>query len=228
MNPPIRAVIALCAALVCAAAPRVAYGATTLQDPSSTSPASDSKIANSVLAQRAADAEQAEAAAAAAEEMAKQTAKLAVDKVIAFNPSVIDAIGTQETTGHSICCCEFACAYADALIDGTINDHTYYGCGNCVWTGWGGGNSAYRSVGDTDAELLREAYDQIAAGRPTVVHVVGTGEHWITLIGYTGATDPNNLTLDNFVALDPWDGTQIIAGAKYSLYGDNCEHISER
>ena len=35
-------------------------------------------------------------------------------------------------------------------------------------------------------------------------------------------------TLDNFVALDPWDGAEIIASERWSLYGDGCEHISSR
>ena len=150
------------------------------------------------------------------------------EKIIEYDPADIEAIGTQESTGHSICCPSFSCAYADAVMDGTVNDHSYYTCSCCTWTDWGGGGSSFRCVG-TDQELLREAYDQIAAGRPTVIHVAyGYGEHWIALIGYTGVDDPDALTLDNFIALDPWDGAQIIASERYSLYGDGCEHISDR
>ena len=152
----------------------------------------------------------------------------ASENLLTYDPAAIEAIGTQEATGHTICCPSFSCAYADAVLDGTVNDHSYYTCSCCSWTDWGGGDSSYRSVG-TDEELLREAYDQIAAGRPTVIHVsAGYGEHWIALIGYTGVSDPNNLTLDNFIALDPWDGAQIIASDRFALYGDGCEHISER
>ena len=150
------------------------------------------------------------------------------EKILEYDPADIEAIGTQESTGHSICCPSFSCAYADAVMDGTVNDHSYYTCSCCTWTDWGGGESSFRCVG-TDQELLREAYDQIAAGRPTVIHVAyGYGEHWIALIGYTGVDDPDALTLDNFIALDPWDGAQIIASERYSLYGDGCEHISDR
>lgn len=149
-------------------------------------------------------------------------------KLLAYDPEAIAAIGTQEETGHSICCPSFSCAYADAVLDGTIHDHDYYTCSCCTWTDWGGGDSFDRCVG-SDEELLREAYDQITAGRPTVIHVAWEGgEHWIALIGYENATDPNNLTLDNFIALDPWDGAQLNAGSKYSLYGDGCEHVSDR
>ncbi|MEG2864348.1 MAG: hypothetical protein RR862_03030, partial [Eggerthellaceae bacterium] len=154
---------------------------------------------------------------------AEQTRAAANNKKLFCDPALLAAIGTQETTGHSICCSTFACAYGDAFVTATANDHTMYGCGCCTWPGWGGGNSSFRDLGSSNA-LLREAYDQIASGRPTVVHVAASyGEHWITLIGYQNATDPDNLTLANFIALDPWDGAQITVSERFSLYGDNCQ-----
>ena len=165
-------------------------------------------------------------ASAAKAETAGNT--VTASKLLTYDPADIAAIGTQEGTGHSICCPSFSCAYADAVIDGTVNDHEYYTCSCCTWTDWGGGGSSDRCVG-TDEELLREAYDQISAGKPTVIHVAGgSGEHWIALIGYQNVTDPDHLTLSNFIALDPWDGKQLNAGSKYSLYGDGCEHVSSR
>lgn len=156
----------------------------------------------------------------------RQQAAEAANKVLAYDPADVAAIGNQQQSGHMICCPSYSCAYADAVLDGTVHDHDYYTCSWCTWTDWGGGNSAYRCVG-TDEQLLREAYDQIAAGRPTVVHVNGGyGEHWIALIGYQGVADPDRLTLANFIALDPIDGAQIVASDRYSLYGDGCEHIS--
>ena len=168
---------------------------------------------------------QAEEAAAAAE---AETQLAAGNKLLAYDPADIAAIGTQAATGHTICCPSFSCAYADAVMDGTVHGHEYYTCSCCSWADWGGGNSSFRSVG-TDEQLLREAHDQIAAGRPTVIHVRASyGEHWIALIGFEGATDPDHLTLANFTALDPWDGAQINAASRFSLYGDGCEHISDR
>ena len=150
------------------------------------------------------------------------------NKLLSYEPADIAEIGTQEESGHTICCPSYACAYADAVLDGTVHDHGYYSCSCCTWTDWGGGGSFDRCVG-SDEQLLREAYDQIAAGKPTVIHVSRNGcEHWIALIGYENVFDPDNLTLENFVALDPWDGAQINAGAGYCLYGDGCEHVSDR
>lgn len=161
---------------------------------------------------------------------AKQRAdelSLRVNRTLSYDPALIAAIGSQGSTGHWICCPGFSCAYGDAIIHGVANSHAAYGCGCCTWPGWGGGNSSFRSLG-TDQALLREAYESISAGKPTVVHVAGTaGEHWICLMGYRDVQDPDNLTLGNFIALDPVDGAQIVASDRYSLYGDACEHMSD-
>lgn len=157
-----------------------------------------------------------------------QEPSTASDKLLTADPALIATIGTQETSGHTICCPAYACAYADSLISGVAQDHRSYGCGCCVWTGWGGGNSSYRSLG-SDKALLEEARENIARGYPTVIHVRASwGEHWITLVGYQNALQGADLTLDNFIALDPWDGAQITASSRYSLYGDHCEHISDK
>lgn len=155
--------------------------------------------------------------------------RIKVNRVLSYDPGLIAQVGTQVESGHTICCPSFSCAYADVVLDGTVHDHDYYTCSCCTWTDWGGGASSFRSLG-SDEELLREAYDQILSGKPTVIHVsmASGGEHWIALIGYRNASDPDHLTLDNFIALDPWDGAQIVASDRYGLYGDCCEHISER
>ncbi|WP_255467409.1 hypothetical protein [Raoultibacter phocaeensis] len=162
------------------------------------------------------------------EQEQEKLAREARDERLAYDPALIAAIGNQAESGHTICCPGFACAYGDAIVQGVANDHAVYGCGMCTWPRWGGGNSSFRSLGSNDA-LLREAYDQIASGKPTVIHVMGAyNEHWITLIGYRDVEDPDALDLANFIALDPYDGAEIVAGEKYSLYGDFCEHVSDR
>lgn len=149
------------------------------------------------------------------------------DLTLSYDPSLIAEIGSQETSGHWICCPGYACAYGDAIIQGVANSHDFYGCGCCTWPNWGGGGSSFRTL-ESDQALLREAYDGISAGKPTVIHVAGTsGEHWICLMGYRDVDDPGNLTLANFIALDPVDGAQITASDRYSLYGDACEHVSD-
>lgn len=156
-----------------------------------------------------------------------QDALLARTCVLDYDPALIAQIGSQESSGHWVCCPGFSCSYGDAIIYGTANSHAAYGCGTCTWPGWGGGNSSFRSLG-SDQSLLREAYDSIRSGKPTVIHVAGAwNEHWICLIGYTDVTDPAKLSLANFIALDPVDGAQINAASRYTLYGDACEHVSD-
>lgn len=146
--------------------------------------------------------------------------------ILSYDPALIAEIGNQQSSGHWICCPGYACAYGDAIINGVANSHASYGCGCCTWPGWGGGNSSFRSLG-SDQALLREAYDSIAAGKPTVIHVTNGSEHWICLMGYQNVDDPDELSLSNFVALDPVDGAQITASDRYTLYGDACEHVSD-
>ena len=57
--------------------------------------------------------------------------------------------------GHTICCPSFSCAYADAVLDGTLHDHAYYTCSCCTWTDWGGGDSSFRCVGTDESCCAR-------------------------------------------------------------------------
>lgn len=164
--------------------------------------------------------------ALAAQREAKRAAEQR-DKRLDYDPALIAAIGDQSSGGHAVCCPAYACAYGDAILTGQANGHGAYGCGCCTWPGWGGGDSSFRSLGSDEA-LLREAYDEIAAGRPTVIHVAGPyGEHWICLMGYRDVEDPDALTLDNFLALDPANGQEVTASYRYVPYGDACEHVSD-
>ncbi len=149
------------------------------------------------------------------------------DKRLTYDPALIEAVGNQTDDGHWGCCPGYSCAYGDAIITGRAIDHSAYSCRCCTWPGWGGGDSSFRSLGSNQA-LLREAYDEIAAGRPTVVHVAGpSGEHWICLMGYRGVEDADALSLDSFLAIDPVSGAEIAASDGYALYGDFCEHVSD-
>lgn len=162
-----------------------------------------------------------------AEERLSEQAAALRDKRLDYDPALIAAIGNQTAGGHTICCPGYACAYGDAILTGEARDHANYGCGCCTWSGWGGGNSSFRSLG-SDQALLREAYDEIAAGRPTVIHVAGPyGEHWVCLMGYREVEDLNTLTLDNFLCLDPATGAEAPATERYALFGDGCEHVSD-
>ena len=213
--------------IACGAPAQAAFAA----ESSPAIPLPQAAIVASALPDRTAAADEAAANLALVRELASQRAaeqeaeqrSLRLD----YDPALIAAIGNQSAGGHTICCPAYACAYGDAILTGQANGHGAYGCGCCTWPGWGGGDSSFRSLGSDEA-LLREAYDEIAAGRPTVVHVAGPyGEHWICLMGYQDVEDPDALTLDNFIALDPANGQEVTASYRYVLYGDACEHVSD-
>ncbi len=46
-------------------------------------------------------------------------------------------------------------------------------------------------------------------------------------MGYQGVEDPDALSLDNFIALDPANGLEVTASYRYAPYGDACEHVSD-
>ncbi len=165
---------------------------------------------------------------AAQEEQARTEAELTGNMMLSWDPALIAAVGSQAASGHASCCPGYACAYGDAIVQGIANDHAAYGCGCCTWPNWGGGDSSYRDLGSGQA-VLREAYDQINAGYPTVAHVRARyGQHWVTLVGYQNVDDPGALSTDNFLCLDPWDGQLYTLSDQFDLYGDNCQHVSDR
>lgn len=197
-----------------------------VQDSSPAAGLAASAGAGALSSALAAAASNADAAEQRAFELVRQEAAKR-DKRLDYDPALIEAVGSQTADGHWGCCPGYSCAYGDAILTGRAVDHSAYTCRCCTWPGWGGGDSSFRSLGSNDA-LLNEAYDEIAAGRPTVIHVAGhSGEHWICLMGYRGVDDAGSLSLDNFYALDPVTGSEIVASDGYALYGDFCEHVSD-
>lgn len=57
----------------------------------------------------------------------------------------------------------------------------------------------------SESEVLRTLYNAINDGHPVVLYVTtGSGsQHWVTVIGYEGVDNPDNLSTDNFIILDP-------------------------
>ncbi len=68
-------------------------------------------------------------------ERAEAAAAQRTDKVLAYDPALIAAIGNQANGSHTVCCPGYACAYGDAVLTGQARDHAAYGCGCCTWPG---------------------------------------------------------------------------------------------
>ena len=116
---------------------------------------------------------------------------LSANMVLPYDPADIAAIGNQNESGHTICCPSYACAYADAVLDGTVNDHSYYTCSCCMWQDWGGGGSSYRCVG-SDEEVLREAGAEVLG----IVSIFTYGMR--KSVERLAAAEVKNVSLTNF------------------------------
>lgn len=141
-------------------------------------------------------------------------------KTLSYNASLIEKIGHQ-STGTALekkACASYALAYCNAILFGTTpSPHDYWLAEetvDCVWSKGGYTTYAYGS----EAEVLKAAYAQIAAGKPCILHVTGnTAQHWVTVVGYKNVTALNELSADNFVAIDPWDGVLRTVSDKYKV-----------
>ncbi|MCR5690631.1 MAG: RICIN domain-containing protein [Eubacterium sp.] len=156
---------------------------------------------------------------------------------ISYNQSVLDAIGYQEN-GNSYekkACASFAMAYSFAI----VNNLTTKTCKKasdfwlsstdvtCSWGMYNGVSPYTGSWGTTyytgAQQVLYKAYTELKSGRPCVLHVrnntgSGTTNHWVMLMGYQNVTDSSNLSLSNFICIDPWDGQVFTVTDKYTFY----------
>ena len=152
----------------------------------------------------------------------------AASRILPYNASHIAQVGKQQGAGsaHQYCCAKYACAYGDTMLLGSAQAHhnTYaYGSpdsGMCSWKYW-----TRKSTGS-----LKVIYDEINAGRPAILHVKGNSSttHYLLVIGYTNVSNANNITLSNLIALDPYDGKQIVVSSKYSRNSTNQIQMSTR
>ena len=128
-------------------------------------------------------------------------------RMLKFDQALINQVGLQHTGGS---CLGYAAAYAKTITTGTV--HTWaefdYNGGAYGESGFCGKNMTdefdCRVIG-SESEVLRTLYNAINDGHPVVLYVTtGSGsQHWVTVIGYEGVDNPDNLSTDNFIILDP-------------------------
>lgn len=143
-----------------------------------------------------------------------------VNRTLFYNSDLIAEIGHQ-STGNALekkACASYALAYCNAIVKGTVTSpHSYWlseKTVDCVWSKGSYTTSAFGS----EKEVLGQAYAQISAGYPCILHVTGsTEQHWITIIGYKNVLSINNLTTENFIAIDPWDGEVFTVSKRYKV-----------
>lgn len=129
-------------------------------------------------------------------------------KELVFNQRLIDQVGKQEAS--SVACLCYAAAYCQTIVTGEVTSWTYFDGNGGAY----GENSAYgrnmsaefeQVTTGSDARALELLYNAINDGHPCVIQVTtpGSSWHWVAVVGYVGVTDSNNLSIENFLMLDP-------------------------
>ena len=141
-------------------------------------------------------------------------------KTLLYNTALIEKIGHQSigTDLDKKACASYALAYCQAILKGETPAPQSYWLSltdvSCVWSKGGYVTTAYVS----EQEVLQEAYGQIVAGKPCILHVTGnTSQHWVTIVGYKNVSENVVLSAANFIAIDPWDGKLITVSDKYKV-----------
>lgn len=141
------------------------------------------------------------------------------NRTLTYNFVLISAVG-QQSNGTALekkACASYALAYCNSILYKTApSPHTYWSSStnvDCVWSKGGYATNSYSNT----TQVLKAAYDQVAAGKPCILRVSGTttSQHWVTVIGYKNVSNPDKLTTANFLALDPWNGSLITVSDKY-------------
>lgn len=140
------------------------------------------------------------------------------NKTLSYDANKIRQVGPQPA--GSVYCSVYAMSYAK-IVKGQ-NDYANplkWWSNGAMWS-WGGMKKA--NYGNQSA-YFNAAYNQIKSGKPCIIHVYGsraTAGHYVTLIGYKGVTNPNNLSLSNFVIIDPGFADTVVASTRYTrAYG---------
>lgn len=151
-------------------------------------------------------------------------------KTLSINWNHIQKVGKQSVSGPCFC---YGLAYARTIIDGRV--HYWYEYD--IYGGARGQSGSYadRTLANFNSKFetnrqtaFRDIYNRVKNGEPVVINVNGgrsTGEHFVTVVGYTGVTDPNNLSETNFLIIDSVDGpnntTENLGSLGYKLKWNN-------
>lgn len=141
-------------------------------------------------------------------------------KILSYDSDLIVRIGHQSdgTVLEKKACASYALAYCNAILTGmATSPHCYWSSTtnvDCVWSKGGYTTRAY----STEQAVLQEAYVQLAAGKPSILHVTGnTAQHWLAIVGCRKTGQTTNLSASDFIAIDPWDGKVITVSDKYKV-----------
>ncbi len=109
--------------------------------------------------------------------------------------------------GYPDMCLGFSMGYADSIVTGDFEkakhvvNNSPQGLSHYGYSG--------RKLFSSKEEMLKEAYLEIAAGRPVIIHINGntngTSRHYSPAVGFKKTTDPNNVQETDFLIIDVYD-----------------------
>ena len=140
--------------------------------------------------------------------------------MLKFDQALIDQVGLQHASGA---CLGYAAAYASTITSGEVRSWVDYdnNKGQGSFFGKNMTDEFDCRVINSESEVLRTLYDAVNEGHPVVLYVTtkSNSQHWVTVVGYENVDDPDNLTTDNFIVLDPDSARQSTEPESLSARG---------
>ena len=110
------------------------------------------------------------------------------------------------SNGVNYGCCAMSYAIGLSIVNRQAYDPTSF---------WYGGTTHYNKGGigaDISSFDAGTVYRALQNGKPTMInyrYANNTGQHWVLIMGIRGGADINQLTYDDFYAIDPVTGSQV-------------------
>ena len=126
-------------------------------------------------------------------------------KVLNIDKQLLSQVGSMKAGDYT--CGAYAWAYCTTYRDKKVHKYSEYWRYNASYKAyvahWDGSSITYPV---NEKKALRKVYDVINSGKPCVLFVTqkSGGQHYIMVYGYTNVSDPNKMTKDNLVFVDPY------------------------
>ncbi len=132
-----------------------------------------------------------------------------------------DACMNQNELDHpdrSIMCTSTAQSIAYLIKNGVYTDPRSTWNGQTKWTY---SDSLTETKTWTEAQKLEKTYELITNGSPVILSMESPSWHTVTVVGIQKGADINNLSYDDFLIVDPWDGKVKKLSEQSRTIGDN-------
>ncbi len=138
----------------------------------------------------------------------------------------IKSVGHQVVDGPCAC---YALAYCRTILDGQVHVWTEYQASPEAYdVGWWKGSYDGFFPGSKTA-IYERMYSEISKGKPVVVKVNGSPQHYVAVVGYENVDSTDALSNSNFLIIDPAGSSFSAVNMKNAgydiLYQSNCYQL---